>query len=157
MMKKYINYFKYVLEHKKNVFKVCWKNGAYIHAITHDISKFLPSEFFPYANHDFSSKEPDPKFDIAVGKHYIRNKHHWQHWKGVDIPEKYIDQMIYDWEAMAIKFGGSAKQYYEANRYKILISNKTRFILEQKLGALRESDCCLSAITLHVEKNISQK
>ena len=49
-MDKYIKYFLYILEHKKNVFKMCWKKGLYLHAFTHDLSKFLPDEFFPYAN-----------------------------------------------------------------------------------------------------------
>lgn len=151
-MKKYFNYLKYVFEHKKNVFKVCWRAGAYWHAFTHDLSKFLPSELIPYANHDFSSKEHDPKFEEAFEKHYRRNKHHWQHWIDKDMPEKYINQMIWDWEAMSLKFGGSAKQYYEANRHKIHMSNKSRFILENKLGALREKDCCLSAVALHIQK-----
>ncbi|MGL5381039.1 DUF5662 family protein [Clostridium sp.] len=45
----YIDYFKYVVNHKKNVFKVCINNDDFIHGITHDLSKFLPSEFIPYA------------------------------------------------------------------------------------------------------------
>ena len=48
-MNKYLKYFLYVLEHKKNVGIECIKEGRYIHAITHDMSKFRPSEFIPYA------------------------------------------------------------------------------------------------------------
>ncbi|MGL5574462.1 MAG: DUF5662 family protein [Sarcina sp.] len=155
-MRKYINYLKYVLEHKRNVFKICWKKKMYIHAFTHDISKFYPSEFFPYARHDFSSQEHDEEFEKAWDKHKQRNKHHWQHWVGRDMPEKYMEQMLCDWEAMSVKFGGSAKSYYEKNRYSIDLSNKSRFILESKLDVLRESDCLLSAATLHM-KNISNK
>ena len=48
-MRKYWDYFKYIVEHKKNVGIECLKAGMFIHAITHDLSKFLPSEFIPYA------------------------------------------------------------------------------------------------------------
>lgn len=48
-LKMYWNYFKYVLEHKKNVFIECWKEGLYIHAFTHDLSKFSILEFKSYA------------------------------------------------------------------------------------------------------------
>lgn len=50
-MNKYIKYLLYVLEHKKNVFKTCWNKGLYLHAFTHDLSKFRPSEFIPYARY----------------------------------------------------------------------------------------------------------
>jgi len=55
----YIKYFKYVCEHKKNVFKECIKVSKkysnktkirlIIHAFTHDLSKLNPKEFIPYA------------------------------------------------------------------------------------------------------------
>ena len=55
----YWKYFKYVMEHKRNVFIECMnmakkykgqdKIDLIIHAFTHDMSKFLPCEFIPYA------------------------------------------------------------------------------------------------------------
>jgi len=50
MKKHYWEYFKYIMEHKKNVFKVAWKEKMYMHAFTHDLSKFHPKEFFAYAD-----------------------------------------------------------------------------------------------------------
>jgi hypothetical protein len=66
----YYKYFKYVLEHKKNVFIECmnmakeyWNEPyfkkqnrkiareLFVHAFTHDLSKFLPCEFIPYARY----------------------------------------------------------------------------------------------------------
>lgn len=108
MRNNYFGYLRYILEHKKNVFKTCWKRGLYIHAFTHDLSKFLPSEFIPYArwfygkngtylkdyikkyegnveDWDFEymkkiNKECNNRFKWAWAKHYTRNKHHWNHW-----------------------------------------------------------------------------
>jgi len=48
-LKIYWEYFKYIMEHKKHVFAECWEEGLYLHAFTHDMSKFHPKEFFAYA------------------------------------------------------------------------------------------------------------
>lgn len=56
-MGKYWEYFKYVLEHKKNVFLECRKiKGMWWHGITHDLSKFTPREFKAYAEHFYGDK-----------------------------------------------------------------------------------------------------
>lgn len=107
---KYLKYLKYVLEHKKNVFIECWKDGLYIHALLHDNSKLLPSEFIPYANFFMSTnreknyKQSDElNIDFLNGwvKHQKRNKHHWNYWVCINrkneiipipMPEKYIKQ-----------------------------------------------------------------
>lgn len=167
MKTNYIGYIKYVLEHKKNVFKVCWKNKIYIHAFTHDLSKFLPSEFFPYAKYfygeygvglkkyldDIKDKIDENEwnrlynlgtickadFKNAWHKHYRRNKHHWNHWVGKDMPVKYIKQMICDWKAMSIKFGDTAQEYYMNNYDDINLSLNSRLQLELLLGLIDET------------------
>ena len=163
-MGKYVDYFKYVFEHKKNVFKVCWSKGLYIHAFTHDLSKFSPSEYFPYADwfngpygvkykitdnnllddRNILHEKAEEKFQMAWEHHYTRNKHHWKFWEGKDvaIPDKYIEQMICDWEAMSIKFGGSAQEYYMKNYYKINMERYSRWRLETLLGLTPNVDQC---------------
>ena len=159
-MKKYYDYFKYILEHKKNVFKTCWKRGLYIHAFTHDLSKLRPSEFIPYAKYFYgnyissASLEDIPylprrgkqvtkeqvkeEFEIAWKKHYTRNKHHWDYWcrDNVvrDIPDKYLRQMLADWEGMSLKFGDTPQTFYIKNYWDITLSRDTRIRLEKMLG-----------------------
>ena len=177
-MGKYLDYTKYVLEHKKNVFKTCWKRGLYIHAFTHDLSKFSPSEFFPYAEWFYGEygtkfkvtddtpiedivkhKDTEEKFNRAWEHHYEHNKHHWEHWcydwdeyydgafvelehckleEPEKMPSKYIKQMICDWEAMSIKFGGTAQQFYINNYFKIKLNRFSRWLLESFLGLTPE-------------------
>ncbi|MCF8002324.1 MAG: DUF5662 family protein [Halanaerobiales bacterium] len=138
-----IKYLLYILEHKWNVFKVAIKKGHYLHALTHDISKFSGSEFWAYAAYFYKDKEKyKHQFEMAWRHHYFNNKHHWQHWidregKPIEIPDQYIEQMIIDWEAMGLKFGGTAKKYYLNNKDKIKLAPKTRINLEIKLGACR--------------------
>lgn len=165
MKTNYLGYLKYILEHKKNVFKTCWKRGLYLHAFTHDLSKFRPSEFVPYANNFYGEKDCKncksymncdynqiglgsgnfakeckdyryKKFDKAWDHHYKYNKHHWDHWIGKRMPHKYILQMICDWEAMALKFGDTAQQFYMNNYDKIDLTVESRCDLEFELGLI---------------------
>jgi hypothetical protein len=140
-MKKYWDYLKYVLEHKKNVFIECWKRGLYIHAFTHDLSKFSPIEFISYAKYFYGTKEEKAfsNFDHGWLNHQRKNKHHWGYWvdssgKALIMPQKYIKQMICDWEAMGRKFGDTAKWYYLKNKENYILNPITIIYLERELG-----------------------
>ena len=154
-MNKYWKYLLYVLEHKKNVFKTCWKKGLYLHAFTHDLSKFMPDEFIPYARHFYGSypseavlntvsciknksktltkEKVERRFNKAWELHYKRNKHHPEHWVGKNMKRNNIEQMICDLEAMSLKFGGSAQAYYLNNYNKWKITKNTRLGIENAL------------------------
>lgn len=139
-MKHYIACLKYILEHKKNVFETCWKNKLYLHAFTHDLSKFSPKEFFAYAKYFYLDKEKYKEdFENAWKYHYRNNRHHWNYWvdeKGnsIDIPRKYLKQMIADWEGMALKFGDTAQEHYLKRYIFFDLTYETRMELEHMLG-----------------------
>lgn len=85
-MKRHLNYLKYVLRHKWFVIVASRKIGASMWlALIHDMSKFLPSEWFPYAR-TFYAKDGSKQyvetaeFNRAWLLHQHRNPHHWQHW-----------------------------------------------------------------------------
>ena len=104
MMSRYWAYLKYILRHKWFVFQAGLKVKAPIwQLIIHDWSKFLPSEFFPYADYfynkerqgqegldaigEFGLAEAAPwgyyikdRFSVAWLLHQRRNPHHWQFW-----------------------------------------------------------------------------
>jgi hypothetical protein len=123
-MKKYIKYLKYIIRHKWYVFIECAKEGYFVRGILHDMSKFLPSEFIPYANYFYGNKSDEnvkqnngyykPKntgnsaFEMAWFLHQKRNKHHWQWWiikkesgdtdfDVMPMDTKYAIEMICDW------------------------------------------------------------
>ena len=92
-VEKHFKYVSYIMRHKWYVGKECLKHGLPIRALTHDMSKFLPSEWFPYVEF-FHGKKAKPKrdksgyykptdtgdlnFDWAWLLHQKRNRHHWQ-------------------------------------------------------------------------------
>lgn len=131
----YWTYLKYVLRHKYYVAIECFKRGLFWRGITHDMSKFLPSEFIPYARFFYGkyptndeifmdllsygfcmSKEYVRKeFDIAWNKHQKRNPHHWQYWllqndseglTKLDMPNDYLLEMFCDWISAGIVITG---------------------------------------------------
>ena len=138
-MGKYWNYLKYVTEHKKNVFKVCCRRGMFIHAIFHDMSKFHPLEFVTYSKHFYGTEEDKKNSGFEYGwlHHQRKNKHHWNYWvngngKPVKMPEKYIRQMICNWEAMGIKFGDTPLEFYSKNKDKIILHEESeKYLLLQ--------------------------
>lgn len=99
---KNIKYLRYVLRHKWYVAIECFRRGLYWRGIMHDMSKFFPSEFFPYAEYFYGEERSreffkfypkyvdmsfvpfgmlvEDKFNIAWLHHQNRNKHHWQYW-----------------------------------------------------------------------------
>jgi hypothetical protein len=172
----YKEYFSYIIEHKKNVFRECieliktmpkskdyrkYKLMMLIHAFTHDLSKFLPNEFYPYAEYFYGYHgvklekeyneeqitngmscvsrnylECKKEFDKAWELHYKRNKHHPEYWNGKKISYIYILQMICDLKAMSRKFGGTAQEYYLRNYNKWNLNRDSRYSLEINLDLI---------------------
>jgi hypothetical protein len=103
-MNPYLRYAAYVIRHCWYVRKMCWKNGLYWQGLVHDLSKWRPSEFIPYAQYFYWSQEQkdaetfeamriygvaeaapygffvSDRFNVAWLHHQKRNKHHWQYW-----------------------------------------------------------------------------
>jgi hypothetical protein len=165
----YWKYFKYILEHKKNVFIECMKiafehrgkirRQLIVHAFTHDMSKFLPCEFIPYAKYFYGNEGIElekhwdyealnnghsclsgnylrckNKFNKAWEHHYKHNKHHEDYWKEKTIPYLYMMQLIADWKGMSRKFGDTAQEYYLKNYHKFNMTYQTRLNLEMNLN-----------------------
>lgn len=105
-MIRHLKYLSYVVRHKWFVAQGCFRRGMYWQGIVHDWSKFLPSEWVPYAQFFYGGMprnqaecdraslqlgyDPYPShnvvarvkanFDRAWLKHQHRSPHHWQHW-----------------------------------------------------------------------------
>jgi len=122
--------------------------GLYWHAITHDISKLLPSEFIPYANNFHGGpwkkyvKRNRRAMDNAWQWHKNRNPHHWDFWvKGggtpIPMPEKYVQQLIADWRGMGRQKGFyDAITYYNKTKDRMVLHKETIELIHKYLGIL---------------------
>jgi hypothetical protein len=155
-MLKHFKYASYLFRHKWYVFIECCKAGIPWRGLVHDLSKFLPSEWIPYANYFYKPKQRDETgyykpcdtgdkaFDYAWLLHQKRNKHHWQWWVlpkgggGVEIlpmPDKYRKEMLADWRGAgrAQGYGDNTNEWYKANRNKMQLHPETRAWVEHQL------------------------
>ena len=130
--------------------------GIVWQGLIHDLSKFLPSEFFPYAEFFFGrprgktgyykpTNTGDANFDFAWLLHQKRNKHHWQWWilpedRGgvviLDMPIKYRKEMFCDWKGAgrAQGHGDDIREWYKVNGSKMQLHENTRRWIEDMLG-----------------------
>ncbi len=160
----YWKYLKYVLKHKWYVFVECCKLGIPLRGLLHDLSKFLPSEFIPYARYFYGNYPEtltvyektyhwemktkaaiEQDFDLAWLKHQKRNKHHWQYWilkcdngdiKVLEMPLKYCKEMLADWRGAGKAINGKddVKSWYLKNKDNIIIHPEVREFIEKSLG-----------------------
>ena len=185
-MKKYLWYFAYVMKHKWFVFLACWKRRRYVRGliwrgIVHDLSKFLPSEFGPYARHFYGRdlKESNgaykpydtgnAAFDRAVWLHLRRNSHHWQRWirpnqrdpenpenaalTPLPIPVLYCVEMFCDWEGAhrAKKTEGSPEDWWNVQRKMMHLDTETRFFIDSLFAFESESAHAITVLTAKMD------
>jgi hypothetical protein len=142
-MKRNFSYLLYIIKHKWFVLQAGLGIGVpIIRLLIHDWSKFLPSEWTPYAHTFYDSDgngqyEPHKDFDRAWNHHQKRNKHHWQYWvinrddgtvKCIPMPEKYMREMISDWMGAGRTITGRWEviEWYDKNYDKIKLHPDTR-------------------------------
>jgi len=155
-MKRHWSYLKYIARHKWYVLVAGHKIGAgWFRLLTHDLSKFSPSEWKPYSETFYNKNGSNKKyksnegFDKAWLKHIHRNKHHWQYWvlrndggkvSTLIMPRKYVLEMVADWmgAGKAITGEWEYSDWYSKNKDKIVIHEATRALVE----ALIEERIC---------------
>lgn len=159
-MKSHLLYAKYVAKHKWYVFLACLRYRLIWRGIKHDWTKFLPSEWFPYANYFYGKKrvdigttgynhqlhQDDTAFNYAWNYHQKRNSHHWQYYIinyddgrtfSLEMPDLDRKEMIADWMG-AGKAQGKPKtwEWYEKNKDKMQLHPETRVWVEAELAKL---------------------
>ena len=128
MIKKFWSHFWTITRHKILVAKGCFQVGLYWQGITHDLSKYEPSEFLVGVKYYQGNRSPNNAEREAIGyssawlHHKGRNKHHYEYWidysthsipggmAPVPMPDRYIAEMIMDRIA--------ASKVYEGSKYR---------------------------------------
>lgn len=120
----------------------------------HDRSKLEKDEYEAYDKYFYGgnrSHEVVSNFNKAWLLHIHRNPHHWQHWVlinddpkngsvAIDMPYDYIVEMICDWWSFGFVKGELTELFtwYDNRKDYIIMSDKTRFTVEDILKKIKE-------------------
>ena len=153
-------HFVTITRHRWLVRQGCFRVGLYWQGLTHDLSKYSPTEFRVGVKYFQGDKSPngaernDKGFSEAWMHHKGRNKHHYEYWTdmspvtrnydAVPMPRKYLVEMVMDRRAACMVYqgekysDGSALEYFMKSRERELMHPKTRMELEYILTMLRD-------------------
>ena len=153
-------HFKTITKHRFIVMAGCFRVGLIWQGLTHDLSKYSPTEFLMGAKYYQGTRSPntaereDKGFSQAWMHHKGRNRHHYEYWtdmnrttrnyESVPMPRKYLVEMVMDRRAASITYQGaaytdaSALNYFMGSRERELMHPQTRQELEYILTMLRD-------------------
>ena len=133
-------HFKTITKHKLLVMQGCFQVGLYWQGITHDLSKYTPTEFRNGAKYFQGTRSPnaaereDKGYSEAWMHHKGRNRHHYEYWQDVNLvsgvyepvpmPRKYLVEMVMDRRAASMIYKGKA--YTAASAYEYFIRSHER-------------------------------
>lgn len=172
---RWLDHLKTVNRHWRTVRKLCFRLGLYKQGLTHDLSKYSPTEFLVGAKYYQGYRSPndaereDKGYSSAWLHHKGRNRHHLEYWidhgledghkmVGIKIPEKYVAEMLCDRIAASKIYQGksytdaSAYEYYEKSKSHYIIHRETAELLERLLIMVQEKG--EDETFLYIRKNI---
>ena len=147
-------HLKTITHHRHLVMAGCFRVGLVWQGLTHDLSKYSPTEFLVGAKYYQGTRSPNAAereikgYSEAWIHHKGRNRHHYEYWtdmsretrqyEAVPMPRKYLVEMVMDRRAACMVYqgknytDGSALAYFDGSREKALMHPQTR----QELGYL---------------------
>lgn len=153
-------HFKTINHHRLLVMVGCFKMGLIWQGLTHDLSKYSPTEFLVGAKYFQGNRSPnaaerdDKGYSEAWIHHKGRNRHHYEYWtdmnretrvyEAVPMPRKYLAEMVADRIAACKTYqgknytDGSALTYFNKSAEKRLMHPETRQQLEHILTMLQD-------------------
>lgn len=155
-MKKYpyiVQHFKTITRHRHLVAHYCFRMGLIRQGLTHDLSKYSPTEFLEGAHYWQGVRSPNNEAREEVGysrawlHHKGRNRHHFEYWidyglncdtiiRGVPIPRKYIAEMVADRISASRVYQGDAYTCRSSYEYFIKGKEKLWFVHKDALAQL---------------------
>ena len=117
-------HFKTITKHRFLVMAGCFRVGLYRQGLTHDLSKYTPTEFlngakFYQGNRSPNTAEREEKgYSEAWMHHKGRNRHHYEYWTDINketrqyeslpMPRRYLVEMVMDRRAACMTYQGAA-------------------------------------------------
>ncbi len=165
IVRKVRGHYHTITNHRRLVRQGCFAVGLYWQGLTHDLSKFSPTEFIPSCKYyEEGKRSPNVSEREHTGRslawmhHKGRNRHHLEYWTdypvnrieegfpmvGVRMPVQYVVEMYCDRVAASKNYQGkdytdhSPLAYYQQGRAPALLHKKTAKQLEILLHMLDE-------------------
>ena len=154
---KFFKHLHTVNKHRRLVRKLCFKCGLYWQGLTHDLSKYSPTEFINGVKFFTGNGSPHLGERKTYGyskawlHHKGRNKHHVEYWQDIRpngktepimMPMKYFAEMVCDRIAASKIYlkdkytNSSPLEYYESHKDENQFEATTRHLLEVVLTML---------------------
>jgi hypothetical protein len=138
-----IRHLKTITKHHNLVMGFCFRAGLYRQGLFHDFSKLEPTEFWVGAKYYQGNRSPNNAERESTGvsqawlHHKGRNRHHYEYWidyttdpdspyglAGVQMPRKYVAEMIFDRVAASMVYRGA--EYRKEDPLKYFLRNRDR-------------------------------
>lgn len=156
-----LEHLRTVNRHRHLVRKYCFRLGLYWQGLTHDLSKYSPTEFWRSTKYYQGYRSPNDQERLVNGvslswlHHKGRNRHHFEYWTdygvsgegiiGVEMPKKYVAEMFCDRLAASKVYRGQdfqpgdPYQFFQYGKKKrLLMHPATSELLETILIVLRD-------------------
>ncbi len=153
-------HFKTITRHRRLVRRGCFKVGLYWRGLTHDLSKYSPTEFLAGAKYYQGTRSPNAAerekngYSLAWMHHKGRNRHHYEYWtdlnlqtrkyEAVPMPRVFLVEMVMDRIAASKVYRGAAYtdadplQYFETAHETVLMHEQTQRQLKFLLTMLKD-------------------
>lgn len=153
-------HLKTITHHRHLVMAGCFRVGLVWQGLTHDLSKYSPTEFLVGAKYYQGTRSPNAAereikgYSEAWIHHKGRNRHHYEYWtdmsretrqyEAVPMPRKYLVEMVMDRRAACMVYqgknytDGSALAYFDGSREKHLMHPQTQKELGYLLTMLQD-------------------
>lgn len=153
LISKFFGHLHTVNLHRLRVIINCFRAGIPWRGLTHDLSKYSPTEFFNGVKYYQGMRSPNEaeREDIGYSKawmhHKGRNRHHFEYWidynpltkrqEPVEMPAVFVAEMFCD--RMAASKTYMNENYNDSAPLKYFLNAKNRRIINRKTSELLES------------------
>ncbi len=142
-VKNAVRHFRTITSHRMIVMRYCFRAGLYMQGLTHDLSKYSPTEFLVGAKYYTGTYSPNnaERKDIGVSTAWLhhkgRNRHHYEYWidypinpadgpglAGFRMPRRFVAEMVFDRVAACRIYNGT--EYTDRKPLEYFLRSKER-------------------------------
>ena len=149
---KFLAHLRTINRHRRLVRKYCFRLGLIWQGLTHDLSKYSPTEFWAGVRYFQGTRSPNTAereangYSLAWMHHKGRNRHHFEYWtdlspvtrtyEPVDMPVRFLCEMVADRIAACKTYEGAA--YTDASPLRYLDrAQESRLVHPRTMARLR--------------------